>query len=380
MKILQSLTVLSVILLAIAACDEPATAPTSTPEADPLIEQLVAMGAKRDQIVDRGDHFVVEGDIRLDKTALRAARRAAEPDGRAYPAGPRHQRYVSTVATNRKIIHVDLSAVAAENTAWANATRAAMNNWNSVANSYISFVESGPADIVVSFVNTLNTQPGECVVALGAWPSSGAPGATVQISRLYAGAYTNAEQVWIMTHELGHNIGLAHTDQTFGTQLSATPTSDGASVMNSGNAFGSGCPPAAPAWTWFSNHDQVAMQTLYPIPTASGLSVSHPSGMTVVSWDPSGALYYQVQRVEERAVNDWISNDFSTTITEEGWSAPIYGTSFITSSAWTGVSSCWWTYAWAYDDTSTYSYQVVAVFANGTNSNVPAVLSEDAAC
>jgi Dual-action HEIGH metallo-peptidase len=380
MKILQSLTVLSAALLAVAACDEPATAPTSTtPEADPLIEQLVIMGAKRDQIVDRGDHFVVEGDIRLDKTDLRAARRAAEPDGRAHPVGPRHQRYVSTIAANRKTIHVDLSAVAAENTAWANATRAAMSNWNSVVNSYISFVEGGPADIVVSFVNTLNTQ-GECVAAQGAWPSSGAPGATVQISRLYAGAYTNAEQVWIMTHELGHNIGLAHTNQTFGTQLSATPTSDGSSVMNSGSAFGGGCPPAAPAWSWFSSYDQVAMQALYPIPAASGLSVSHPSGVTVVSWDPSGALYYQVQRVEERAVNDWISNDFSTTVTEEGWSAPIYGTSFTTGSTWTGASSCMWAYTWAYDDTSTYSYQVMAVFANGTNSNFSAILSEDAPC
>lgn len=346
-----------------ACADTPADPdPVALPAQDPLVEKVVAMGFRKDQIVDHGDYFLVEGDIRIDKAALRAA--------------PRTQRVVSTVAANRRNISVNLQAVQAENVSWANATRAAMANWSASQDGGITFFETtGAADVVVSF-----WWGPTCEAARGSWPAGGAPGTTVSINRSYAGSYSYAQQVWVMTHELGHNVGLAHTNTSDGTAVWGTPASDGASVMNSGAAF-PGCPPAAPAWSSLSYYDQLAVRNLYPLPGVTGLGTStSPSGTVVVSWTAvAGATSYTVQRVEERQVNDYYANYSNTTVTE-GDAFTVTGTSFDTGAAYTGSSSCLWVYAWAYDDQSTYFYRVWANFPNGSSAQYVSVWSQDATC
>lgn len=104
----------------LAACSD-GGAPTAAPQQDHFIAQLVAMGARPENIVDNGDHFVVEGDIVVYKKDLRAAQ---PRDGRAHAGQPQFQRYESAVAENRRIVKVNLAAVDAENASWAAATRA----------------------------------------------------------------------------------------------------------------------------------------------------------------------------------------------------------------------------------------------------------------
>jgi hypothetical protein len=369
-----------VLLLAgiLAACSDADSPTVAAPQTDPQVEQLVAMGARRDQILDRGDHFVVEGDIRVYKKNLRRARLVAAPDGKARPGDPSLQRYVSTVAPNRRVIRVDLSAVEAVNASWAAATRAAMSNWSAVPGSYISFVEGGgPIDITVSFVGSL----GGCTVAQGDWPASGAPGSTVQISQAYMNSYGYPKQVWIMTHELGHNIGFAHTDQSsFGTIVPGTPSSsDGGSVMNSGNTY-QGCPPAAPDWSWFSSYDQVAMRYLYPVPPPDGLTVSHPASSVVLSWNAvGGASHYEIQYVAIFRSDDY-ERGSSSTVSESGWSLPIYSTSTDTGSQWTGVSTCEWINTMYTSERTYYYWEVRAVFPHGGATTAAWVGAEDATC
>jgi hypothetical protein len=325
---------------------------------DPLVEQLVGMGFRRDQIEDRGDHFVVEGDIQIGKKNFRAA---APVDAKARPGGPRYQRVVSTLASNRRLIRVDLSAVAAVSTSWANATRAAMSNWSSINGVDLAIVEGGgPTDITVSFVSSL----GNCTVALGSWPASGAPGSTVQISQAYLNSYSYAKQVWIMTHELGHNVGLGHTDQS-GTLVSGTPSSDAGSVMNSGGFYG-GCPPAAPDWWTFSYYDAFAVRSLYPLPVPTP-TVADVSGQAVVSWNSlSGATSYTVRRITASYGQD----EFGT-FTSYGNSGTVTGVSSpFTDTGWTytGNFVCrteWESYYWM---ETTYGYVVDAHFPTGTSS------------
>jgi hypothetical protein len=346
----------------LAACSDTGE-PTAAPQGDPLIEQLVAMGAQRDQIADRGDHFVVEGDIVIYKKDLRGVQ---PNDGKAHPAGPLYQRYHSTVGTNNRIIRVDLAPVDAENASWAAAARAAMSNWNS-AGSHIFLVEGSPADITVSMVNQsqLNTS---CTAASGAWPVNGAPGSTVSISRTHAGSYGYAQQVWVMTHELGHNFGLHHTDQSFGTQIPNTPTSDPASVMNSGDAFG-GCPPAAPSWSGFSSYDITAVRYLYPHPRAV-LTVSNSGGYPLLSWSPiPGAVSYSVELLKtftekyNRTTSSW--TDYyavgSTT-----------GTSLLDSARpYTGKWYCTVTYSLTHSTTTRYHYKITTHYSNGYSVAAP---------
>jgi hypothetical protein len=355
----------------LAACSDGPTGSPPDGRRDPLVEQVIAMGFAPDQIVDRGDHFVVEGDIRLDKKDL--ARRVGDTPG---PGAPTYQRYVSTVDASHRTIRVNLAAVDAENASWASATRAAMNNWSTAPDADIVFVEGTPADLTVSFVDTLS----DCTAAEGSWPASGTPGATVRISREYAGDYASAQQVWIMTHELGHNIGLAHTDQGGGSLLPGTPGWDGASVMNSGETHG-GCPPVAPTWSAFSEYDLMALRALYPLPSVSGLVLSEVGGNVWLSWNAvPGAVSYAVQRVEERNEDDFYANTVNTTVTEGTWITGITGSPFDTGAAYTGASSCVWSMTWQTSDVSSYFYRVVAHFPRGASPTYPSVQAGDATC
>jgi hypothetical protein len=338
---------------------------------DPLVARLVEMGFRRDQIRDAGSYFVVEGDILFDKKALAAAPRAVARAG-----GPAGQRAVGTVSGSRRTIRVNLGAVQAENASWATATRAAMTNWSSINGADITLVEAGPADITVSFANNIDfDQP--CVVAQGSFPISGAPGTIIRINRSYAGSYGAAQQTWIMTHEFGHNLGLAHTNSTAGTQISGTPTSDAASVMNSG---GGSCPPAAPNWSAFSAGDQTAARTLYPLPWPTPTASASGTGTALVSWNAlSGALYYQIRRYEVYREH----NGYESWSNESSYVGPwidVYGTSYDAGAAWTGTSECYWEDGGYTEHDNFFGYEVRAVFSNGTSAYAPWVGAGDATC
>ncbi|MDP3911435.1 MAG: hypothetical protein Q8Q14_13705, partial [Gemmatimonadales bacterium] len=52
--------------LAISGCSDS----VSPRPSDPLVQQVIAMGFHPDEIVDRGDYFLVEGDIVIRKRDL----------------------------------------------------------------------------------------------------------------------------------------------------------------------------------------------------------------------------------------------------------------------------------------------------------------------
>lgn len=280
----------ALVLLALAGCaDEPTSARRSGP--DPLLETLVRMGFARDQIVDAGDHFVVEGDMLFDKAGLRTA---TVRDGKAHPGQPSFQRYASLVGSNRRTIRVNLSSVDAVSSSWASAVRAAMSNWNGAPGTGYQFVEGGTTDVTVTTADLAF-----CVAANAYVPSNGAPGHTLTINSDHLlSPYTYAQKVWVITHELGHIIGFEHTDETYGTKISGTPDSDAGSVLNSGPTYG-GCPPDAPAWSSLSYYDQYAARWMYPATLSA--TAAYPSGSPTVSWNHvGGTSYYKVYYVKDQ--------------------------------------------------------------------------------
>jgi hypothetical protein len=107
---------------------------------------------------------------------------------------------------------------------------------------------------------------------------------------------------FLITHELGHSIGIMHTDadevDRFGNPLPrylvpGTGNQDSQSVMNSGGFNGTTSDPeSVPAWSvkfpsGFSLGDKVAVSFLYPTtPTVTGVA-NYGSETIDFTWTPS---------------------------------------------------------------------------------------------
>jgi hypothetical protein len=285
-------------LAALAACsDQPSEvlAPPAAAADQALIERVVAMGFRREMIVDRGDYFQVEGDIVVRKADL------AGPlfsEGIAPGAGPSFQYHTTNLVSQGKMaggIRISLSGISTSSV-WMNAARAAINYWNATSGTKIYMVEGTPADITVSF-GTLD--PG--VAGQASFPSGGNPGPTITIST--AIPMDQGQKQWVMVHELGHTLGYRHTNwqavgETAGTvgavHISGTPTgADNSSVFRSGLS-------SWPYWNGFSSYDQVANRYLYPGPAPTLTSQGFDgSGHPQFAWSAvSNASHY--------AVTEWV--------------------------------------------------------------------------
>lgn len=81
----------------------------------------------------------------------------------------------------------------------------------------------------------------------------GSAGKEVDINTYY-NSLSTSNKVFAMTHELGHIVGLSHTDGGVGALIPGTPDVDANSVMNS----------FVLPWNGFTTWDVTAITTLYP--------------------------------------------------------------------------------------------------------------------
>ena len=103
------------------------------------------------------------------------------------------------------------------------------------------------------------TGPQRVVCGAGSWPSFGNPGELIRIWPIED--YTTDQLTELVVHEMGHNIGMTHTDKRnegFIQIGNITPGSDPASVMIS-EACGK-------SWNGFSSRDVEAFECLYKDP------------------------------------------------------------------------------------------------------------------
>jgi hypothetical protein len=343
----------------LAACSD---APTgAAPESGPtLAQQVAALGFRADMIEDHGEYVVVEGDIRLSRTQLRAG---ADPMS-ADPLAPRFQyrthALVGSPAVNQ--IVVDLSGLASE-PGWAAAARDAMAAWNAVPSSYVRMVEGSPGNISVG----TNCGLGSNVAAQASWPSGGNPGPTIAVNPCFGWTIGHAQRVHNMVHEFGHTLGLRHTNwqalgEPTGTQgavhVPGTPTgNDNGSVMNGGTALNS--------WAGFSGADLLATRTLYPLPLPAPWVAS---GNPVVQWGALGATEYMVQLVRWKEVRNQNYEVISSTYEIFAVGTTAQNSIWDADRTYTGATTC------QSGSTSYYfQYDVQAVFPTGSTwGSVPA--------
>lgn len=307
--------------VSLAACMDTASllpesegARTVDPSTDELAQRIVAMGFHPEMIVDRGDYYLVEGDIAITKEQLRS--QGESISGVLYQWTANHLPSQSVVAGG---ISVDISGIA-HNSGWLAAARQAMHSWSIMPGTKVKFheVDGSPAHVTLVFDSQLND------VAVASYPSGGLPGPTIWIST-NAGGLAASRKHWVMVHELGHVIGFRHTDwqereewklpghSDLGVvHVPGTPVwNDAASVMRT-----AGSQP--PIWSGFSFYDQVAMRSVFPAPSpsvASGYQGDAPS----ISWIAvPDAVQYRIFYWYN--VDDWI---YDPTYPGGGYYAPI---------------------------------------------------------
>lgn len=218
-----------------------------------ILKQIYRMGYDTTGIVDMGEFYLIEGDIGIKKATLSSTLR--------------RQVYF----TNNSLIDLskqDNITVRVDNSVpfdnsnydYHSAIPLALAEWNNLgSNIYFSLVDTDNADITIH----CQAQGASNLYAyIDDMPTGGYPSKYITINTLcdYGGTvFTDIQKKWIIVHELGHAINIAHTQdysETFTTKIGYSPDEDPWSVFNRGTA----------GFTYpsFSYWDIYSVKYLYP--------------------------------------------------------------------------------------------------------------------
>jgi len=260
-KIILSLLTLCMIL----SCEDNELSsenqPTSTIQDSPVVQKLLNLGYKAEDIKETKDFYLVQGDIMFSKNINDYNKSETS----------RHASTNNLVSTQYRIVSVYIDSYVSQNGVddWSGAIVSAMEKWSDLSGNSIQFVRTyDNPDIIIS--SDFGLLPSNVIAAAGFPYSNGKPYFYVTINLDFNNnqTITQSTKIYNMVHELGHCIGFRHTnwepeglyDQN-GTLIGAnyipnTPSQDPNSVMNSGTALYS--------WNGFSNYDVTAVNYLYP--------------------------------------------------------------------------------------------------------------------
>jgi hypothetical protein len=232
--------------------------PVQADNDDPVLKRILKEGFNRKEIVELEDRYVVEGDIAFFKEGygpkLTGAGPVTEQARTPYLVAPAYRNV--NVYLDAASFSINLNSIVDNVIAAFNAVGTGSLHMNRVTN---------PAGAHITIVRNNSLPLGVCGQA-GFPFSNGQPFNTVNISETTLFTYgitSTAQLTQLIAHEIGHCIGLRHTnwqalgENPGGIHIPATPNGDAASVMN-GASCGS-------SWAGFSFNDQVALRALYNV-------------------------------------------------------------------------------------------------------------------
>lgn len=228
----------------------------SNPNSDDL-SIITELGFDTTNIKASETAYIVEGDILLEKKLLSGY--LNDPQLKTRQA--QYSEIIGLVKSTDINVKIDASVPEGD---WRDATSEALTHWNSVDNSCLHFdlVESNHDILIVG------SNLGDGLCGVGSWPYNGYPGDTVRINTPWYSSLSTDRKVFLIAHELGHSIGLRHTNwysnnEATGIRIPGTPNTgsnpDPNSIMNANTC---GMP-----WenNGFSDYDEIAIRYLYPV-------------------------------------------------------------------------------------------------------------------
>ncbi len=240
-----------------------------------VLKRILDLGFSKDDIVEFDEYYLVEGDIVFSKN-----------DPTLSANNQNKQARTNNIVTERNVRVFLRQNFSTLNSKISTALDDALSAYNELSPTlYFSRIyDENEANVVVSMDNDIRWDPNcQCereVCGRGGFPfSNGQPFNSVLISEktlVNHDVTSNGELKFLLAHELGHNIGLRHTNwsqnESAGSigavQIAGTPASDSESIMNSstcGYSWGDG----------FSKYDKIAIYELYkPVESIGSVSSS----------------------------------------------------------------------------------------------------------
>lgn len=254
-------------VLAIVSCESDSiinelSVKSRTPEIKSDLAIISSLGFDTTNVVVTDSFYIIEEDISFERGRIQEY---INTQG----IGTRQAQSSSIVSTTNVMnIKLKIDASLYTTSDWRSAILQAIAEYNNIG-SLIHFVEvSSNYDLLIKEDTNLSSN----VLGQGSWPSNGKVGSLVKINTTY-NYLSLSQKIYLIIHELGHNLGLRHTNwnglgESTGIGISGTPNfgdnPDPSSVMNGATGKYS--------WDGFSNYDLVALKTLYPYPSAVNIA------------------------------------------------------------------------------------------------------------
>jgi hypothetical protein len=270
---------------------------------DEIKRSIFSMGFDTTFIQEVKGYFVLEGDILLRKDSLHAynttSRKPVTKQGR-FP----DLVSLENVHNIRVLIESTIPDSGDDN--WRIGVQQAIDSWNNTQSHVKMYLVSSGPDISIRWDNEIELE--DAVISQGEWPMAEKPGRIIYIN---LDAHNNRifgpnEKKAIMIHELGHCIGLRHTNWASFAEEAGNPAIGIPGTPNSGinpdpnSIMNQNCPSCLV----LSDYDIIAIQAIYPwqpvtIKGPTNLLFLNPSYTYTYTIDfgsssPAGPYYWSI--------------------------------------------------------------------------------------